>query len=62
MRRLASLVGVEVKTERSDAQNGRHLSTIPHATWIAWKYFFAESSEGRGIRSTGPLAIIFDVV
>ena len=42
MRRLASLVGVEMKTERSDAQNGRHLSTIPHATWIAWKYFFAE--------------------
>lgn len=42
MRRLASLVGVEVKTERSDAHNGRHLSTIPHAAWIAWKYFFAE--------------------
>jgi hypothetical protein len=42
MRRLASLVGLEVKTERSDAQNGRLLSTIPHAACIAWKYFFAE--------------------
>jgi len=42
MRRLASLVGIEMKTKRSDAQNGWHLSTIPHATWIAWKYFFAE--------------------
>jgi hypothetical protein len=48
MRRLASLVGVEMKTERSDAQNGRHLSTIPHATWIAWKYFLPNSKLTHG--------------
>ena len=32
MRRLTSLVGVEVKAERSDAQNCRHEFSIPHAT------------------------------
>jgi hypothetical protein len=32
MGRLTSLVGVEVKTERSDAQNCRHGDIIPHAT------------------------------
>ena len=32
MGRLTSLVGVEVKTERSDAQNCRHGFSIPHAT------------------------------
>jgi len=31
MGRLISLVGVEVKTERPDAQNCRHVFAIPHA-------------------------------
>jgi hypothetical protein len=31
MGRLTSFVGIEVKTERSDAQNGRHATTLPHA-------------------------------
>jgi len=32
MGRLTPLIGVEVETERSDAQNGRHEIIVPHAT------------------------------
>ena len=47
MGRLTSLVGVEVKTERSDAQNCRHGFSIPHAT-LQGNVFCNDDVEARG--------------